>query len=499
MSYLRNCESDVFISYAHFDDEPMFPGAGQRGWIEVFHRALEVRLRQLLGETPDVWRDPALGGNEYFEDTLRDKLLKTALFLSVITPRYVRSESCLKEVEEFCRGANQSGGLRFQDKARLMKVVKTKVELADMPLPLQPLLGYQFYELDEAKRPREYRLPPDPADETYKACLDTLEDLAYDIKMTLEALRTSALQDATAQPPQPERIVYIAETISDLRPVSDQLRREFRQHGFIVFPCEAAPENGARYREFVASQLGQATVSVHLLGELYGTTLEGESQSKVEIQIEQAGLMAQRGALRRVLWLPEGLTPKEDRQRHYIDTLQQDATNQVNTELLKTSIENLKTYVLRKLAEGPKPQPSDKPVGTPLIIYLIHDQGDVQAVDPLRDHLMTLGYEVKPSYFDGDEKELREYHQENLVQCDAAIIYYGATNELWVQRKLYDLRKAFGLGRQRPFRAKAVFVGSPSNQEKERFRTQDAIVLKVPQVYAGDTLAPFLGPLEPQP
>ena len=30
-----------------------------------------------------------------------------------------------------------------------------------------------------------------------------------------------------------------------------------------------------------------------------------------------------------------------------------------------------------------------------------------------------------------------------------AIIYYGAANELWVQRKLVDLRKAFGLGRER--------------------------------------------------
>jgi hypothetical protein len=499
MSYVRNCESDVFISYAHFDDEPMFPEAGRRGWIEVFHRALEVRLRQLLGEDPDVWRDPALGGNEYFEDTLKEKLLKTALLLSVVSPRYVKSESCLKEVEEFCRGAELSGGIRFQDKARLLKVVKTKVEQEDMPLPLQPLLGYEFYELDEAKRPREYRLPPNPADETYKACLDTLEDLAYDIKMTLEALQTIALQDAAAQPAKPERTVYIAETISDLRPLSDQLRRELRQHGFIVFPCEASPENGARYREFVASQLGQATLSVHLLGELYGTTLEGENQSTVEIQIEQAGLIAQTGALRRVLWLPEDLAPREERQQRYIDTLQKDAANQANTELLKTNIENLKTYLLRKLAEAPKPQPSDKPVGTPPVIYLIHDQRDVQAVDPVRDYLMTLGYEVKPSYFDGNETELREYHQENLVQCDATIIYYGAANELWVQRKLYDLRKAFGLGRQRPFRAKAVLVGAPSNQEKERFRTQDAMVIKAPQGLAADTLVLFLGALASQP
>ena len=75
---------------------------------------------------------------------------------------------------------------------------------------------------------------------------------------------------------------------------------------------------------------------------------------------------------------------------------------------------------------------------------------------------MARSYEVKPSYFEGDESELREYHQDNLVHCDAAIIYYGAPNELWVQRKLADLRKAFGLGRERPYQAKAVVVGAPA-------------------------------------
>jgi len=497
MSYVRNCESDVFISYAHFDNDSMF--AEERGWIEVFHQALEVRLRQLLGEEPNVWRDPALSGNEYFTETIKAKLLKTALLLSIVTPRYVRSKSCLQEVEEFCRAAEQTGGIRFQDKARLLKVVKTEVARQEMPLPLQSLLGYEFYALDQAKRAREYRLPPNAADESYKACLDTLDDLAYDIKMTLQALRTIAPQDATAQPAKPQRVVYIADSISDLRPLSDQMRRELRQHGFVVFPCEASPENGARYREFVASQLQQSNLSVHLLGELYGTTLEGENRSTVEIQIEQAGVLAQTGALRRVLWLPEGLQPKEERQQRYIDTLQQHAADQPNTELLKTSIENLKTYLLRKLAEESKLQASARPVGAPLVIYLIHDQRDAQDIDPLRDALMTLGYEVKPSYFEGDETELREYHQENLVQCDATIIYYGRTSELWVQRKLYDLRKAFGLGRQRPFLAKAVFVGAPQKQEKERFRTQDAMVISALQGFPADTLAPFLRPLTSQP
>ena len=500
MSYVRNCESDVFISYAHFDNEPMFEG--QRGWVEVFHQALEVRLRQLLGEDPAVWRDPSLAGNDYLQDTLKNKLLKTALLLSVVTPRYLKSQSCLSEIEEFCRGAERTGGIRFQDKARLLKVVKTAVPLDQLPSPLQAVLGYEFYALGEDKRPREFRLPPTAGDAFYKACLDTLDDLAYDIKFALDALQTHALQAGAAQQAEtqsgkPERIAYIAETISDLRPLAEQLRRELRQRGFVVHPLEPPPPSAAQYREFVAGQMRGAMLSIHLLGDLYGTALEGDSRSVVEMQIEEAGRLAGASALRRVIWLPEALTA-EDRQRQYVDVLQKTAANEANTELLQTGFENLKTYVLRKLDEEPESKSGDMLQPAPLTIYLMYDRPDSDAVKALRDELTARGWEVKPSYFDGSEKDLRKYHQETLVHCDATVIYYGTAHESWVQCKLYDLRKALGWGRSQPFLASAVIVGAPATAAKSSFATREAMVIDASQGPIAGALDPFARLLSPR-
>ena len=491
--YLRSCENDVFISYSHIDNDSLFD---RKGWIEVLHQALKVRLRQLLGEELVVWRDPKLSGNEPFEDTLRERLLKTALLLSVVSPRYVKSESCLKELEAFCLGAAQSGGLRVEDKARLLKVVKTWVPRDVLPSPLQQFLGYEFFVMDQADQPREYQLPPAPADE--QACLQKIDDLAYDIKATLEALRARELQ-TTEKDGNAARVIYLADTVSALRAHSDQLRRELRQRGYVVLPCEAAPDNGVQYREFVAGQLQRASVSVHLLGELYGVMLEGESRSTIDVQIEEAGRLAGTGALQRMLWLPEKLEPKEQRQQAFLASLREGAANEANTELLEISIENLKTYLLRKLAETPKPVAAAKASGAPPLVYLIHDQRDAEAIDPLRDALMARGHEVKPSYFEGDETELREYHQDNLVHCDGALIYYGAANEFWVQRKLSDLRKAFGLGRERAFRAKGVLIGMPSKPEKERFRTQEALVIRAAPTFSAEALEPFVAAMGPLP
>ena len=49
--------------------------------------------------------------------------------------------------------------------------------------------------------------------------------------------------------------------------------------------------------------------------------------------------------------------------------------------------------------------------------------------------------------FDGDEAEIREYHEENLRTCDGVMIFYGAGNEPWLRRKLRELQKSAGYGR----------------------------------------------------
>ena len=78
-------EHDVFISYAHIDNQTL--SAEQPGWIDNLHRALEIRLNQLLGEKSKIWRDPKLQGNDRFDQVIVNQLLKAAILVSVLSPR----------------------------------------------------------------------------------------------------------------------------------------------------------------------------------------------------------------------------------------------------------------------------------------------------------------------------------------------------------------------------------------------------------------------------
>src|SRR3954470_14963104 len=150
-------EQDLLISYAHLDDQALVEG--EAGWVSRLHRLLEIRVGQLLGEKPRIWRDPKLQGNDYFADTLVERLPKAAALVSVLSPRYAQSEWCTKELKEFCRLSAETGGIRIADKARIFKGVKTPTPREQHPAELAPLLGYEFFQVEpETGRPRELSL-----------------------------------------------------------------------------------------------------------------------------------------------------------------------------------------------------------------------------------------------------------------------------------------------------------------------------------------------------
>jgi hypothetical protein len=101
MGFLPDYEDDIFISYAHNDNQPLIEG--QPGWVDTFHKALERRLQVHLGAKPSIWRDPRLQGNEYFADTLVEQIPKVAILISLLSPSYNNSEWCRREMQMFHR------------------------------------------------------------------------------------------------------------------------------------------------------------------------------------------------------------------------------------------------------------------------------------------------------------------------------------------------------------------------------------------------------------
>jgi len=103
-------------------------------------------------------------------------------------------------------------------------------------------------------------------------------------------------------------------------------------------------------------------------------------------------------------------------------------------------------------------------------VYLICENRDRTLVRPLKEYLFKQNIEVI-TWTDGEGRELMEYHQKNLRECDAALVYFGNGDEPWVRKNLEDLEKAYGYGREEDWSVSAVYVGAPQSEQKEDFLT----------------------------
>ena len=231
--------NDVFISYAHIDNESLTEG--QKGWISQFHRTLEVRLRQLMGENPKVWRDQKLMGNDVFDETLVDQFSTARVMVSIVSPRYVKSEWCQREALEFHDAAEKSGGVFVSGKSRIIKVVKTPVATEGVDGKLGDVfgrvLGFEFFDIDsDTGRVREYS--EEFGHEAKRNYLERVYDLAHEISDLLQNVDSS---EQAADSTGIGRVVYLAETTNDLRNERDRIRRELMERGHTVLPDRPLP------------------------------------------------------------------------------------------------------------------------------------------------------------------------------------------------------------------------------------------------------------------
>ena len=498
MSFLPDYEDDIFISYAHNDNHALLEG--QRGWVDVFHQALERRLQVHLGAKPSIWRDPRLQGNEIFADALVEQIPKVAILISILSPSYINSEWCRREMQMFSSIATDTGGVRLGNKARIFKVEKISVPLDKHPPELQGMTGYQFFYMDD-HRARELSAESGPHAIEYWQRID---DVAQDIATLMQDMKTRGanpdVQVFQTPAVAPGETIYLAETSFDLSPQRDNIKRELMERGHVVIPDRPLPLNGPALEDAVRHYLDTSKLSIHLIGANYGVIPEAADRSVVCLQNDLAAEYCKGNGFSRLIWLPEGLETREDRQRQFIEFLRNDSTAQKGADVLQTSIEELKTYIQDKLRPKPKPASNGNGNGNghakidegPLRVYLICDKQDYDAIAPLENHLFDQGFEVTLPLFEGDEAEVREDHKESLLLCDAVVIFYGNSSEGWLRTKLRDLQKIAGYGRTKPMLAEAIYTGPPDNPAKQRFRTREALLLRNFGDFTTDAVQPFI-------
>ena len=479
-----NFEQNLFISYAHIDDQPLTPG--EKGWITRFHATLKKILDMRLGREAKIWRDEKLQGNDVFSNEIVAQFNHSAALLSVITPRYLNSEWCTREAREFCHSAaEQSGGLVVGNKSRVFKVIKTPVDAEEseaLPAHMKDLLGFEFFTYEDGA-PLE--LDPNYGPEFNQRYLKKVALLAQDIAQLLKTQQAEGDRDksndrhVSSESPAPSKpAVYLAECSYDRKQARELLEGELKRLGYQVLPDKRLPQDEAEYVAAVENLLARCALSVHLVGEKYGTVPDGPTDKSASIlQNELAVARCRSGGFQRLIWLPQGTRSEQAPQQAFIEALHQDALAQFGADLIAGDIEELRAAIhdtLRKIEqpeskrpEGDSARARPATAGSSKMIYLINDVKDRKATVPVRKLCRQLGFEVAVPAFEGDASEVRKANQQQLASCDGVVLFYGAGDEAWKRSIDTELKKMAGYRGGRPLPAVFTYLAEPRTADKE--------------------------------
>ena len=499
-------DNDVFISYAHKDNRPL---DGQQ-WVTNLEHALDLRLNQLRRDKIRIWRDPKLAGNDVFAETLVQELERVAVLVSVISPNYVESEWCLRELRTFFDASEKSGGLQIGERLRVFKVQKTPVDRRKLPQQLQSVTGFDFFFEDERGRIREmYDVFGEEAKREFWANVFDLAEAIHDMLERLEARlrgeQPAAAADAHAVSGDgangngSKPGIFLAHVSADRREEHASIRRELQRHGYPVLPEHHLPTIASELAGVVGQQLEGCSMSVHLIGDSYGMVPEGASESIIVLQSELAAQRAGEDGFQQLIRIPPGLEGTDERQREFLAQLREGAFLRPGMDVVETPLEDFKTLLHQRL----EPEPTRASNGGPAptgdgvkAVYLVCDQRDLEATDPLADWLYEQrGYDVILPEFEGDEGEVRKYHEDSLRHCDAILLHYGSGNGLWLQRKLREIDRCARLGRDTE-PVVGIYVAPPTTPQKARLRTRQALVMHGADTFDPEHLAPYVEHIE---
>src|SRR5262245_4746502 len=230
MDFIERDQHDVFISYAHADNT-LFYGA-EKGLVTTFAFNLEILLSRKLARNATIWMDHReLTGNKPLTPAIMDALDKTAVIVVMVSMRYLASEWCRKEREQFLKVISQ----RTSAGSRVFIVELDKLDRHLLPPEFNDTIGYQLWIEDwDDKTPRTLGFP-DPLEKDYWQVLNRIAfHLSDEIKQLQHASSGSEglSSNGNAKSESAKGSVFLTEVTDDLDAKRNEVKDYLEQAGF---------------------------------------------------------------------------------------------------------------------------------------------------------------------------------------------------------------------------------------------------------------------------
>ena len=469
-------------------------------WMSSFYRFLELLLSRLSGEKIKI---NVINCKELDVETIYSPL---TILIPIVTQNLLNSPTFKEEIKLFHEKAINKSHNNISWNSRIFKVLHEPQKGHFLLDYLSDSTGYDFFHydagIDELVLYDDFTGPT-----SEKTFWMRLYDLAYDIFKVMDNLKNVDNEIANISKELNPITIYLSEVGGDLIVQRDAIKRELMRNGYKVLPEKNMPEDLESIEKLVKKDLASSNMSIHLVGSDYGKIL-GTNVSIIDLQNKMAtrhyNELKKMDAgsdlnFGRVIWVSPELSNISVKQRLFIENLKKDSDSMSMADLLETTVEELKAFVINKIQDGISQHEhifGGKKPDKGKIIYLIHDKSEARKCKKIESFLEKNGYVVITSNFKGDPDEIRSEHNDNLRKCDATLIYYGKENEAWIKSKQKDLLKSLGIGRDKPISPQAIIIENESHLDEILGLGKKALILQNSKIFTPKVIEPFLAQLE---
>jgi TIR domain len=431
MAYVPGFASDVFISYAHADDE---------SWIQAFEKNLREELSRKLGAEVTVWQDVQkirLGQNWQVE--IVEGIQRAATLLAIVSPSYQNSDWCAEERKAFIKLFPTLEAL--ENSSRFLKIIKKPWD-NDSHLEFLPKIQHvPFYRREQGLAGEVEFLPGSQEFRLSMACV---------VNAIAQILRTVRRQR--------ER-VFIASPSDDCLESWEALREELLCQSYDIQP------EGRRditfSDKFLRREIDGALLSVHLLGRSY----DAFSEQQINLAVEMERKL--------VFWLAAG-EPIDEQQRKLLAQVRDGkcasgASLPPGWTLLPD--EKSPRKLIQEVLAMLKPQPAAPPPiarrnGNPSVYLLCDPTTREDAAFALGLKELLRDQENMDAFLPQAglpaSSDFVRQHQALLRDCDGVLLYREAAPDQWLLQTVPQVLFAEKLVNRAPMRSKAFLLNDAS-------------------------------------
>ena len=414
MAYVDGFNIDLFISYARQDDCP--PPGAEKGWVSWFCEHLKFRLERRCGDI-EIWRDVReVPGTQLFDPAIEEAVHNSAVFLALTSENYLKSDYCHKELECFHQNASADHiGLTINHQVRIVNVLLNNLDHEEWPDVFSGRTGFVFHDAEEAD---QFGEPSDPESELFEHQLRELVDALYDLLKAFKRPVAASDEPITGT-------VFMA--TAEMPRIQPRIIADLESAGVSVISKIPPPYTIQDHDAKIAEVLKEVDLSVHLLDDLPGRTMEG---LPAKTYLQQQAELALAGTQHQLIWIPQTLdieTVKDAPHRAFLQRLEQE--DRQAYYFIRSGQSNIVQVVLEQLRQRTV-------VASEWSCLLDTHKQDEGTAFEIAKKLTDQGVRPLITQEADDPQVVMSLFEHRLRRAKTLIIFFGSVSRAWVKRRI---------------------------------------------------------------